>query len=286
MLCAIIKKIIIDRFIKRRKDMSNDTNSLLIIPVQNKECEKITTCSCGRQVCNPGHRYDEIREYYLIHYVESGEGIFVRGDEVYHVKKGQCFLILPYEHHYYQADNENPWTYMWIGFKGKIGERLEKLSSPVFNADGRIFREMMKANEYGDMFEDYLCGKIMEFMCNEFSSKPKLFYPDMAKNIIDVKYNAHLTIEQIALNIGVNKRYLSRIFKNEFGITMQQYIIKKRMSEATGFLKQGYSVSEVSRLVGYDDVFCFSRAFKKECGYAPSDVRKTNRNDGKHEYNF
>ena len=28
------------------------------------------------------------------------------------------------------------------------------------------------------------------------------------------------------------------------------------------------------------------QSFKKECGYAPSDVRKTNRNDGKHEYNF
>ena len=255
--------------------MNTKTYPCTIIPLKLCGVESIIPTSCGREVCHPRHSFDEIRDYYLLHFVESGKGVLRKNGTDYPVSKGQCFVILPSEHHSYQADEHDPWTYIWIGFKGSIGKKLESLSYPVFNASGEIFREMLDAGRYGDMSEEYLCGKIIEFMCSEFSSKQKGFYPDIAKNMIDTHYNARLSIQQIADNIGIDKRYLARIFKSEFGITMQSYIIKKRMKEARRFLRDGYSVNEVSRLVGYDDVFTFSRAFKKECGYPASKIKQT-----------
>lgn len=253
--------------------MNKEPYNTTIIPLNDCGTESIIPTSCGREVCKPGHSYDEIRSYYLLHYVESGCGVLTKGNRDYPVSKGQCFVILPHEHHRYCADLVTPWTYIWIGFKGSIGKKLDDLPCPVFNVDGGIFREILDAGDYGDMSEEYLCGKIIEFMCNEFSKKQKGDYPHLAKNMIDTHYNTGISIQQIADSIGIDKRYLSRIFKTEFGITMQSYTIKRRMKEARKFLKDGYSVNEVSRLVGYDDVSAFSRAFKKECGYPASSIK-------------
>ncbi len=253
--------------------MNTEPYSSIIMPLKYCGTDSIIPTSCGKQVCEPGYSYDEIRDYYLIHYVEDGSGVFTKGDRDYPVSKGQCFVILPFERHSYRADNNTPWTYFWIGFKGSIGKKLESLSNPVFCTDGEIFREMLDAGDYGDMSEEYLCGKIIEFMCNEFSQKKKGDYPHIAKNMIDTHYNTGLTIRQIADSIGIDKRYLSRIFKTKFNITMKSYIIKRRMKEARKFLKDGYSVNEVSRLVGYDDVSTFSRAFKNECGYPANSIK-------------
>jgi len=271
-----IEKTSILCYTKKRKtvnSMDKEAYSTTIVPLKYCGTDSIIPTSCGMEICRPGHTFDEIRDYYLIHYVESGKGIFSKGGEDFAVSKGQCFVILPFEHHSYRADFDEPWTYIWIGFKGQIGRKLESLQSPVFSTDGGVFREMLDAGLYGDMSEEYLCGKIIEFMCSEFSQTQKGFYPDIAKNMIDTHYNSRISIQQISDSIGIDKRYLARIFKAKFGITMQNYLIKKRMKEARKFLKHGYSVNEVSRLVGYDDVSTFSRAFKKECGYPASKIK-------------
>ena len=78
-----------------------------------------------------------------------------------------------------------------------------------------------------------------------------------------------LQIEEIAAMVNLERHYLSRIFKERTKKTMKQFLTEKRIAEAKRFLKQGYCVKETAAMVGYEDVFVFSKAFKKAVGKSP-----------------
>lgn len=64
-----------------------------------------------------GHSFGPaVREYFLLHYVVRGKGIFRRGKREYTLQAGEIFVIRPGEVTYYEADMRDPWEYMWAGF--------------------------------------------------------------------------------------------------------------------------------------------------------------------------
>ena len=66
-----------------------------------------------------------------------------------------------------------------------------------------------------------------------------------------------------------------RGFKEYTGFTPMQYILSVRIANAQGLLETtDYNVSEISRIVGYDNPLYFSRIFRKQCGVSPSDFRR------------
>ena len=70
--------------------------------------------------------------------------------------------------------------------------------------------------------------------------------------------------------------YISRIFKSEIGDTPIHYLINIRLERAKELLESGLaeSVQEVAAQVGYDDVYHFSKLFKKRYGFPPSQAKK------------
>lgn len=80
-------------------------------------------------------------------------------------------------------------------------------------------------------------------------------YTDKAANYIDLNYMKNITVEEIADDMSVNRRYLSRIFKRDYGMTVKEYITKTRMSHALRLLEEGYRVKETSMMV---DIMKFS----------------------------
>ena len=92
----------------------------------------------------------------------------------------------------------------------------------------------------------------------------------LQKNMIDTHYNTGISIRQIADSIGIDKRYLSRIFKQEKNISIQDYILKYKIKKAQSLLLNGFNVNEAAKSVGYDDAFTFSKIFKKHTGVSPS----------------
>ena len=59
----------------------------------------------GSESCAPGHFFGPaVRTHYLIHFIRSGKGRYMRGNSEYALKKGDAFLILPGETTKYMAD--------------------------------------------------------------------------------------------------------------------------------------------------------------------------------------
>ena len=77
--------------------------------------------------------------------------------------------------------------------------------------------------------------------------------------------------EDIQKAANLNRQYMSALFKRQEGISIQQYIIRVRMERALTLLKQGISVTETARLCGYESIYAFSKAFKREIGVSPTE---------------
>ena len=66
--------------------------------------------------------------------------------------------------------------------------------------------------------------------------------------------------------------YFRKLFKEEFGISPQKYIIDLRLQNAAGLISTGYySLKEVAYMSGYTDYKYFSVEFKKNMGVSPSE---------------
>ena len=73
----------------------------------------------------------------------------------------------------------------------------------------------------------------------------------------------------------INPSYFSTLFRRETGETFSNYMTSMRMKRSKELLKNlKYSISDVSRMVGYQDSKYFSKVFQKTVGIKPSQYRK------------
>ena len=102
------------------------------------------------------------------------------------------------------------------------------------------------------------------------------FYINEAIRYIELNYQKNITVEDIAQNCGLNRNYFGKKFKEEFGKTPQEFLMRFRMTKATKLLENTQlSIGEISRAVGYNDQLHFSRAFKNTYGISPRQWRNT-----------
>ena len=78
---------------------------------------------CGREDCIKGWKFGPyVRESYVVHMVKKGKGTFTIAGKTYELGPGQAFIIRPGEETTYRADDDDPWSYMWVGFHGYRAE--------------------------------------------------------------------------------------------------------------------------------------------------------------------
>jgi len=241
--------------------------------ISNQHFEDLNPILFGRMKCIPGYHFGPvIRNYVLIHYVEDGCGILYKNNMNYPVHKGQAFIILNGEFASYAADEKEPWEYRWIAFDGKLSSKYNTLP-PVIDIHDSIFPNIMEKQEG---FTEYvLASQLFRMTAELFADENHINqHIRKVKNYIKYAYMNNITVEQIAASIPLDRHYLSRIFKKETGISVQEYIIRTRMLNACEMLKKGNSVIEVARLCGYNDTCNFSKTFKRTYNITPSEFQK------------
>ena len=109
-----------------------------------------------------------------------------------------------------------------------------------------------------------------------FESTSKKYVVDQIVNYFEDHYSEKISLDQIAENMYLSPFYISRIFKSETGDTPIRHLINIRLEKAKELLENGFdgSIQEVAAEVGYDDVYHFSKLFKKRFGMPPSKTRK------------
>ncbi|GFN33041.1 helix-turn-helix domain-containing protein [Paenibacillus xylaniclasticus] len=95
---------------------------------------------------------------------------------------------------------------------------------------------------------------------------------------IEDHLNEDLSLVRLAGYIHFNPSYLSRLFKQESGVTLSEYIEGARIERAKQLLKRNdLKVQEIGYRVGYEASQSFTRFFKKATGLTPQEYRDASR---------
>ena len=244
------------------------------LALEDKGYTELSVCNCGRQSCKPSHKFGpNVRNYYLIHFVISGGGTLISPKGKSHLSAGDAFIIRPGEITVYEADAFHPWEYIWIGFRGNLSERFNELGDS-FRYDSATVEELDEAFGMNLGKEELLTGILFKLYARIFGERLTENHANKAKSYINAHYMEDVSIEGIAEILNLNRKYLSRIFKAAHGVSMQSFLIDKRLHEGKKLLARGYTVEECAYMVGYNDPFGFSKAFKKKYSYPPKEARR------------
>lgn len=245
----------------------------------------------GKEDCVPGHTVGPgVRDIYKVHFIHKGTGIVQVGEQIFSLSAGQAFLIFPDVVTYYEADANDPWTYSWLGFYGTQAANALELTSlspetPVFPMDVRVmpglYDRLTEAASHENSAAMRLQAIIYEFMSVLIEAAPisagvgalvkkQDTYVHQSMEFIRAHYSENMTVQQLSAYLGLDRKYLSALFKDSLGVPPQQYLLHYRIEKACELLSKGkYTVGEVSRSVGYQDPLLFSRMFKKVKGVSP-----------------
>lgn len=249
----------------------------------------ITIYQVGEEYCDPRHGYGPaVRDHYLIHCVLEGGGRLVNGTREWRIRSGQGFLIIPEEINYYEADEAEPWHYCWVGFHGRDVPGILKRcgiseASPVFHFHDAAKMEKCVRRmgmHYKNREEGFLAlSKLYEFFAmlqgeEEEAGASERLAPRV-KAFLEKNYSYGITVGEAAKALSVDRSHMFRSFKEEYGVSVQRYLLDYRLERAGQLLKRSdMNVTEIMYSCGFSDLPNFSRQFKKKYGMAPAQCRK------------
>ncbi|MBR5012115.1 MAG: AraC family transcriptional regulator, partial [Clostridia bacterium] len=230
----------------------------------------------GKQQCSSEYTFGPVmREYYIIEYVLSGKGEYTANGICNTVKAGEAFVIRPYEAHLLRADKDNPWEYVWVGFTCDItvpkliAENYvfaDSAVSDTFSAFADGNHKSRDATDYASALYDLFVKLYAKEATNSKSTNDPI---DKAIEIIQREY-ATITVNELSKRLFLNRSYFGAQFKKKIGKSPKAYIDERRLSVATMLMSElGYTATQAASAVGYSDVMCFSKMFKRHYGSSP-----------------
>ena len=231
--------------------------------------------NCGFEACAPGHNFGpHIRSHYLLHYVLEGEGDFYKEGKCHRLRAGDLFVICPGEVTTYRADEHNPWQYAWVDFRAESTPPFLMTAvirqAPVRQIFERI-RELTRTEDPDGIL--FACTYELLWKLSRNDPTPRLRqegYAAYAKTYLETTYMRRITIRDIADSLHIDRRYLTNLFRQAYGMPPQNYLMQLRLEQARTLLKQGYRVTEAAAMAGFTDLSNFSRQYKGTFGCSPS----------------
>lgn len=266
-----------------------------VLQIKERQFSDLYLCFCGYAKCSPGHSFGPaVRPNYIIHYIVEGRGSYTVDGVKYELEAGQGFLIQPRVQTFYQADENEPWSYLWVGFDGKraeeylrgmgLGENTLVYRSSHGERLKQIVLNMLRHNTYTASDQFVLEGLLYSFfgtlsedmdILAAVESNTGSLYVRKAVEFIQNNYCNPIHITDIADYVCINRSYLYTLFQKELGMSPQEYLTNYRLTQAAELLViTDISIDSVALSCGYSDPLVFSKAFKAKNGITPSRYRK------------
>lgn len=235
----------------------------------------ITPLFVGREACEPSHSFGPyVRDCYIVHFCIAGHGILKNKHGSFEIGVGELFVIRPGEITTYTADKADPWEYLWIAFRSD--EVYFDSERSVFDTPQGLDDKLISILGSDQLSYEGCLAVIYDLIYHTSRRDVSDGGDEKIRRIrryIKYNYMRPISVAELARSFGFERSYLYRIFKDRYGIGIKEYIISVRLEKGREFLSEGFSVKESAHMVGYDDAFNFSKAFKAKYGISPSKVR-------------
>ena len=234
-------------------------------------------------------------------YCLSGEGQFYLAGQLFPVKPDDMVIVNPQVEHTELSLNASPLEYIVLGV-----DNMEFLFSKadtsyaIFNC--RENRERMvtlldmllaEADRSLDGCET-VCQDLLEVLliwlvrCTTISlqleetTRTENRECAEIKRYLDTNYREDISLDRLAELAHLNKYYLAHTFQREYGISPITYLNRRRIEESKYMLTNtGYSLAQISELMGFSSPSYFSQCFRKSEAMTPNEYRRQTR-QGKH----
>lgn len=231
---------------------------------------------------------------YLFMMVLSGSGTLSYLGEKYVLTAGSCALI-NCKNDYYHKSSEDLWTIRWIHFSGPTAsgiyqKYLERGGQITFRPDDmqnftECWENISGLASSDDHIKDMKINEQLSSLCclvMQQSWHPEAQRNDKGKkSLLEIReylrdhLSEKITLDMLSNKFYVNKYYLTRLFRQTYGMTVNDYLLQIRISHAKELLRfSGMSVEEIGESCGITPLYYFSRIFKKVEGISPTDYRK------------
>lgn len=231
---------------------------------------------------------------YLFFIVQKGSGSLDYEGVTYTLSAGDCVFLdcrKPYSH----CTKDSPWSLRWVHFYGSnmsgiYKKYAERGGSPCFHAKNKSLfdknlTELYEAASSSSYIRDMkiyenlaaLLTLLMEESWNPESRRHTLGKRSLqdVKEYLDRHYRDKISLSALSERFYINKFYLSRIFKEQFGISVNNYLLAVRITHAKQLLRfSDLSIEEISHECGMNDANYFSRMFKKSEQMTPGEYRR------------
>lgn len=259
----------------------------------------------NRRITN-GHRsilhFHNVWEIYLFN---RGKGIFNFENFSFELKHGDLVIIPPNCLHGANCSEECEYDRIDINIKEEYIRNLSSENTNLmecFKNENDCSKYIARLNEeqineivtlqhnLDERFQENLFGSDLIYHANiitllvainramkgEVSSADNIM-PQMIweiSNFVSENIQSDISSKNIAENLHMNSDYINRRFKSYTGISIRQYILKKRITNACDLLKQGMNVTEACYGSGFKDYTNFIRTFKNTVGVSPGKYMK------------
>ena len=249
---------------------------------------------------------------YLCFMVEDGEGELVYEGKKYKLRSGDVVFI-DCRKAYSHSTDKNLWSLRWCHFYGPsmpaiYAKYCERGGLPVIRgadmghgddvscgadvargADvskyAAILTDIYTLASSSDYIRDMrINGKLNDLLTllmesswhrEAHTNAPKKMEISQVKSFLDEHYKEKLSLESVASHFFIDKHYLARLFKEQYGVTLVTCLQQVRITHAKRMLRfTDKSIEEIGLECGIGELNYFSRVFKKLEGVSPSEFRR------------
>lgn len=146
----------------------------------------------------------------------------------------------------------------------------------AYNLSDRYIRDIDMIDNEAEIV-DYLIKASFSITNKIEAIKTQHNYPAPIRkcvSFIDLNLHSKITLDELAIISGLSKDYLSQLFKKTTGLTVTEYIMKKRLSSAKQLLDRDVNISDTAYALGFCSESYFISCFKKKYGITPKEYIK------------
>ncbi|MBE7047102.1 MAG: AraC family transcriptional regulator [Ruminococcaceae bacterium] len=219
---------------------------------------------------------------YRLLYLSEGSVKMMFEDSELRGKKGDIILLPPGDAYQNILCGDGQWEHYVIAFDCNLpldhATVLHTFSDDTYIISPlKLAYDLYQTNDYGchlkiksilyDIFYKITAERKKQYIETSFVKKAMVY--------MDRKFNKPITVKDVTEYVGYSESYFITKFTEQTGISPKQYLQETRMKRAKEVLETGlYSVSEISDMCGYKNIYHFSNAFKKTTGLSPSQYMK------------